>query len=237
VLDRLRGDGALIAIDDAGAGHAGLQQILELRPSILKLDRSLVEGVDRDPAKAALIESIGGFANRIDAWVLAEGIETLGEAVMLRQLDVPLVQGYLFGRPAPPWVGVEPAIAHELLSAHTWDDDRPTLRGLIEVAPWVGADDLAPAVERLVSDAGLPWVVALDDHRRPVGIVTPSSAIDREVIPSLRAKSSDHPADVARRLATAEDEPRWPVLVIDEAGRYLGVVTIRRLLGHLADRI
>ena len=79
-LERLRGQGALIAVDDAGSGYAGLQQILTLRPNILKLDRALVEGVDRDETKAALVEMFGIFANRVDAWLLVEGIETIGEA-------------------------------------------------------------------------------------------------------------------------------------------------------------
>src|SRR5579875_2611059 len=61
-LNRLRAAGALIAVDDAGAGYAGLTHLLGLRPSIIKLDRGLVEGIDRDEAKRALLEMIGVFA-------------------------------------------------------------------------------------------------------------------------------------------------------------------------------
>lgn len=92
-LDRLRTAGALLAVDDAGAGYAGLQQILAMRPQILKVDRSLVEGIDTDEAKAALLEMLGVFAGRIDAWVLAEGVETRGEALRCASLGVPLAQG------------------------------------------------------------------------------------------------------------------------------------------------
>ncbi|WP_420451728.1 EAL domain-containing protein [Ilumatobacter sp.] len=66
-VQMLRSSGALIAIDDAGSGYSGLQQILRLRPSILKLDRSLVESIDQDEAKASLVEMMGVFASRIDA--------------------------------------------------------------------------------------------------------------------------------------------------------------------------
>lgn len=107
-VDRLRSAGAMFAVDDASAGYSGLQQILQLRPSILKLDRSLVEGVDHDEARRALIEMLGIFANRIDAWILAEGVETLGEARALDELEVPLVQGYFLSRPAPPWTSLDP---------------------------------------------------------------------------------------------------------------------------------
>ena len=74
----LRGRGALIAIDDAGSGYAGLQQLAEVRPQLVKLDRALVAGADNDPVKAALAEMVGTFTSRIDAWLLAEGIETPG---------------------------------------------------------------------------------------------------------------------------------------------------------------
>ena len=114
-LERLRGQGALIAVDDAGSGYAGLQQILTLRPNILKLDRALVEGVDRDETKAALVEMFGIFANRVDAWLLVEGIETIGEARRCAALGVPLAQGYLFARPEKPWATIDSRIP-ELLA-------------------------------------------------------------------------------------------------------------------------
>ena len=75
-LAELRGRGARIAIDDAGAGYAGLQQVMRVQPDIIKLDRSLVEAVDDDGAKAALIEFFVNFARRIEADVCCEGIET-----------------------------------------------------------------------------------------------------------------------------------------------------------------
>ena len=98
-LDRLRDAGALIAIDDAGAGYAGLQHLIGIRPHIIKLDRQLVSGVDRDETKHALVEMISTFASRIDACVLAEGIEQLGELDAVVGLGVPMAQGYLLAGP------------------------------------------------------------------------------------------------------------------------------------------
>jgi len=98
-LWRLRELGAYIAIDDAGSGYSGLTRLLEVRPSFVKLDRGLVVDIDRDPAKRALVETIGTLAGRIDAWIIAEGIERLGELEELVRLGVPLGQGYLLGRP------------------------------------------------------------------------------------------------------------------------------------------
>ncbi|HEY6877198.1 MAG TPA: EAL domain-containing protein, partial [Polyangiales bacterium] len=99
--------GGFIAVDDAGAGYASLQHILALRPDFVKLDRALIAGLQLDEAKAALVEMFGGFTSRIDAWLLAEGIEERDELRRLIQLGVPLGQGYLLGRPAPEMRGID----------------------------------------------------------------------------------------------------------------------------------
>jgi EAL domain-containing protein (putative c-di-GMP-specific phosphodiesterase class I) len=78
VLDGLRSRGAMIAMDDAGTGYAGLSQLLALRPDIVKLDRELISGIDVDPVRRALAEVLGDLVGRMDGWVLAEGVETRG---------------------------------------------------------------------------------------------------------------------------------------------------------------
>jgi diguanylate cyclase (GGDEF)-like protein len=105
-LEPLRQRGARIAVDDAGAGYSGLQQVMRIQPDIIKLDRSLVANVDSDPAKAALIDSFVRFARRTGATVCAEGIETPEELKVLADLDVTLGQGFGLARPAAPWARV-----------------------------------------------------------------------------------------------------------------------------------
>jgi diguanylate cyclase (GGDEF)-like protein len=107
-LAELRGRGARIAIDDAGAGYAGLQSVMRVQPDIIKLDRSLVQSVDTDSARSALIEFFVVFARRIQADVCCEGIETPGELAALAALGVKLGQGYLLGRPSAPWAPIAP---------------------------------------------------------------------------------------------------------------------------------
>ena len=92
---------ARIAIDDFGAGYSSLRHILALEPDILKLDMSLVRDIDTDPAKRALAGAMVGFAGRVNARLVAEGIETAGERDVLRDLGVTYGQGYLFSRPMP----------------------------------------------------------------------------------------------------------------------------------------
>ena len=88
------------SIDDAGAGFASLRHCVELRPDEIKLDRSLVSGADRDPARLAAIMGFHRFAAEIGARLVAEGIETDAERSALLAVGVRFGQGYLFGRPA-----------------------------------------------------------------------------------------------------------------------------------------
>jgi len=103
VLAELRGRGARIAVDDTGAGYAGLQRMLAIRPDIIKLDKALVTGLHRDPAKTALVEALVRFARRTGAQICAEGIESAEELLTLADLDVLLGQGHLLGMPVDGW--------------------------------------------------------------------------------------------------------------------------------------
>lgn len=106
-LDKLRARGARIAVDDAGAGYAGLQEIMCLRPDIIKLDRALIAGVKDDPARAALIECFVTFARRTGAEVCAEGIEDADDLRALADLGVHYGQGFVLARPAAPWAQIK----------------------------------------------------------------------------------------------------------------------------------
>ena len=112
----LRARGASIAIDDAGAGHAGLKQLMRVRPDIVKLDRALISGIHDDQAQTALVESFVRFSRDVGAIVCAEGIESLDELAVLADLDVEWGQGYVLGRPGPPWPEVSP-VATEVCRA------------------------------------------------------------------------------------------------------------------------
>jgi diguanylate cyclase (GGDEF)-like protein len=102
-LDPLRARGARIAVDDAGEGYAGLQQVMRMRADVIKLDRALVADVHADPAKIALIGSLVHFARSTGASICAEGIETLDELRVLIHLGVATGQGWALARPGEPW--------------------------------------------------------------------------------------------------------------------------------------
>jgi EAL domain-containing protein (putative c-di-GMP-specific phosphodiesterase class I) len=98
-LDHIRSQGVRIAVDDAGAGYAGLQQILGLRPDIIKLDLYITHGIHTDPVRRALAASLVSFAGDTGALIVAEGVETPDELQTLQQLGVHWGQGYHLGRP------------------------------------------------------------------------------------------------------------------------------------------
>ena len=95
-----------VAVDDAGAGIANFGHIVELRPAFVKLDIGLVRGINVDLTRQALMVGLLHFASESASQTIAEGVETEQELATLRRLGVPLVQGYLVGRPAPAaeWV-------------------------------------------------------------------------------------------------------------------------------------
>jgi diguanylate cyclase (GGDEF)-like protein len=114
-LARLRERGARVAVDDAGAGYAGLQQLMRVSPDLIKLDRSLVQNIHEDPAKQALVDSFVRFGRRTGAQVVAEGIENEEELRVLADLDVTYGQGYFLAKPGPPWATVSPWVSEKLL--------------------------------------------------------------------------------------------------------------------------
>jgi PAS domain S-box-containing protein len=105
---RVLGPGVQVAVDDAGAGFASLRHIIELRPDIVKVDRSLVAGIDADPARQALLAGLRHFADSQACSLIAEGVETMAELATLVTLGVRTGQGYLLGRPAPASSGRAP---------------------------------------------------------------------------------------------------------------------------------
>ncbi len=90
-----------LAVDDAGAGVANFQHLAELRPSLVKIDRGLISGVNANVSRQAVVVGIVHFAQVSGALVLAEGIETQAEQDTVQRLGVTLGQGYHLGRPAP----------------------------------------------------------------------------------------------------------------------------------------
>jgi EAL domain-containing protein (putative c-di-GMP-specific phosphodiesterase class I) len=106
-VSALRKLGFRIAIDDLGAGYAGLSSFAALEPEIVKLDMSLVRNVHQSGIRRRLIGSMTGLCKEMGMLVVAEGVELVEERESLRGVGCHLLQGYLFARPGPPFPAVE----------------------------------------------------------------------------------------------------------------------------------
>lgn len=103
-VDALRATGLRIAIDDLGSGYAALSSAAELNPDFIKFDMTLVRDIDKSPIRQNLIRNMVAFAVEAEVEVVAEGIETLEELTVLRELGCHFAQGFYLARPAPPFV-------------------------------------------------------------------------------------------------------------------------------------
>ena len=230
-LAPVRAAGALLAVDDAGAGFASLKHITVLRPDFVKVDRDLIAGIDTDETKAAVVEALGMFTSRLDSWLVAEGVETCAELDRLLSLRVPLAQGYGLGRPRPEMGPAHPdavALCRRRLSVAAYGG----LFDLAEQAPRVTASETA--LTAFATDPAVTWVAVVDEHDRPVGLVDRHRGEHQplSVLPAERL------ADVARRMASrVAGERHAPVALCDDRARLVGLVTLEPVLGRLADTI
>ncbi len=99
IIDEYRRQGFITAIDDFGAGYAGLGLLATFQPDLIKIDMDLLRGIDGSKAKTAIVGGVVRIARELGVEVLAEGVETAAEFAVLRALGIDLFQGYLFAKP------------------------------------------------------------------------------------------------------------------------------------------
>ncbi|WP_233091771.1 EAL domain-containing protein [Arthrobacter sp. MSA 4-2] len=100
IITEYRRHGFTTAIDDFGAGHAGLGLLVEFQPDLIKIDMKLVRGIDTSPARRAVVTGIVAIAEELGIAVLAEGVETEAEFLFLKAVGIRLFQGYWLAKPA-----------------------------------------------------------------------------------------------------------------------------------------
>lgn len=100
---KLRGLGYRIAVDDLGEGYSGLNSFAQLEPDVVKLDMTLIRGIDTTPTKRKMVHALSTLCRELGTPMVAEGVETEGERDILVDLGADLFQGYLFARPGRPF--------------------------------------------------------------------------------------------------------------------------------------
>lgn len=229
---QIRSAGGHVAVDDACSGYASLQHVLEIHPSFIKLDRALIDGCDSNRAKSALIEMMGHVANRLDAWVIAEGVETEPELVELIRLGVPLAQGYFLGRPHP--------VMQRLTGAtSSWICDRSVEQLRNEMlCPYVEPCQVSSTDEsahQMLANPRHDIVVITDFWDRPSRMVERHPLIGRRFLRDImKVQVFSDPSEVLRRALTRPASTRFdPIVVIDAQGLLKGIVRVDRLMSSL----
>lgn len=237
LLPPLRERGAMVALDDVGAGYSGLRRIAALRPQFVKVDRTLIVDLADDAAQRELVESLGAVANRIDAWVVGEGIETPVQLDALMRMRVPLGQGFALAPPAPAMAG--PEIGLSAWIRERADGDAAGDRLWREQPPLMLDNWRLEARRRLGAEPGTAFLAVVDELGRPAGLLARDrfAAGDQRLAPPLCALPGEGAADLARRAMARPPETRFdPIVCCDATGRYLGPIEIERLIEALAER-
>ncbi len=219
ILAHVREAGGMLAMDDVGTGYAGLSQLLELRPQIIKLDRDLITGLDSDPVKRALVEVFGDLAGRMDTWILAEGIENVGELDAVIKLGVPLGQGWALARAATGFLEVlDPVLVTHIRVTAARSSLLDYVASLVRPVP-VGVDPLTSVV--ILDGAGRASRVR-DDRG--------------DWVPAMLVAHSTEVTVAARRAMTRTAEHRYaPLVCTDGQGTVIGTVGIDHLIAALSS--
>ncbi len=250
--------GFKVAIDDAGAGHNSLRAVTEVRPHYIKLDIALVRDIDRDRAKNALVSAIIIFARRIDAKVLAEGIETVEELATLIEIGVEYGQGFLLARPSSVFAEPKAEIAAFIRERASASRTAPTPKRMTVSAVTRRAPALPPTaytmevMEIFDRNPDLDSVV-LTDSGAPIGLVSRTKLYERlshQFGYSIYAKRpvrlvmddsylavdvNDSIDDVARKVVHRRRSEMYDEIVVLENGAYSGVVSVRDLLHTMTE--
>ncbi|MES1987562.1 MAG: EAL domain-containing protein, partial [Pseudomonadota bacterium] len=121
-----RNVGFQIALDDLGEGYSTLRLWSELRPEYVKIDKHFIHSINSDPVRLQFVKSIQQIADNSGTKVIAEGVETEAELVILRDLNIAFCQGYLLGRPVPePIQHINENIQHHFCSCGVLPYGRP----------------------------------------------------------------------------------------------------------------
>ena len=99
IIDTYRRMGFTTALDDFGAGHAGLNLLARFQTDVIKLDMELIRGIDTSMPRRMIVEGLVRMFERMNIMVVAEGIETIEEYTTLRNMGIRYIQGYLLARP------------------------------------------------------------------------------------------------------------------------------------------
>lgn len=260
-IEALKQAGLVLALDDLGEGFSGLKRWNELRPPFVKIDRHFVDGLSQDPLRQQFIRSIMDVARTAGSRVVAEGVESESDLLLLRQLGVHMAQGYVIARPvAAPRTSPRPELVRLLRGsdrggAESLRSGARTLAGhLARPSRTFSLDTTcAKAVDVFATDPLLYAVPVLDDHGQPLGVLRSHEtlmAASRRYFMDVYGKQSCRVLldrrplcfdvhstlqSMAEAVVAIDERHLTDGFLVTESGRYVGTGRISDLLRAVSE--
>ena len=254
-LDHYRNQGYLIALDDVGAGYSSLQSVAELHPDFLKVDRSLIQGVNADPIKWALLETFVTFSKRIGCRIIAEGVETAEEMRTVVQLGVDYVQGFLVARPTFERMSINPEVMEILDRVHRLKSiDQNPILSMVEPLPLFDSKALVNSVETYFREHPHQWLVGIAEDSRLVGVLQRDrlfsalgtrygvSLFSERTVPILMDTNpliveDTTPLEVVSSLAMQRSDAQlYDGIIVANQRKPIGMVSVENLIKAISER-
>ncbi|WP_052506993.1 GGDEF domain-containing protein [Desulfonatronovibrio magnus] len=257
-LNHYRQQGYMVAVDDLGAGYNGLFSVAEIKPDFIKIDMSLTRGVDSNPAKRALVEAIITFAEKMDAKVIAEGIETRNQLEALVAMGAHSGQGFFLARPEfpkpAPSFNFKAYIPKETLSNAKFFG-RMKIRELTETTVAVARETKISSIKSYFEDEGDDndpiSAIVVCDNEIPEGLIM-SHHLDQQLsnfygvalyysrdVTNLMDSSplivdADELVEQVANMAVKRNKYKYfDNIIVTDQGRYLGTVSVQKMLDTL----
>jgi len=257
-----RSMGFQIAIDDLGEGFSSLRLWSELRPEYVKIDMHFVQGINHDPVKLQFVRSIQEIAEESGSTVIAEGIETQTELLLIRDLGIACGQGYHICRPqSNPGTTLSAELAqilgrnsvavypHKNAFGHNPATALKLLRHVAAATPDMNNNQVH---DLFIGNPELEIIPVIDDGK-PIGLITRPDLTDRFARPYLRELSGKKSCtifmvaqpliidkntslqDLSKTIVEADRRHLFNGFIITDQGRYLGMGTGHDLMREITQ--
>lgn len=256
-IEHYRSQGYQVAIDDVGAGYSGLWTLGQLRPDFVKVDMSIVRGVDSNPVNRALVEVLVSFADKMGCSVIAEGIETETELSSLMDMGVHYGQGFFLAKPhhpkptpASPLPVRKPALLTHFSGARCSVPIGELAEPAIQIAPEVKISDVQSLLENM-PPTPISGVVITKDNK-PLGLVMTHELnkhlgtlygvalyYERPIVKLMDQTplifEESVPVEIVAERATSREKYKvYDHIIITRNGEMVGVVSVQKMLDSLA---
>ena len=255
IISRYTELGYKVAVKDQGEMFSLLQSQPEIYPSCVKINRHLIQDIDKDPVKVQLIKSLLDRAGSSGFITIAEGIETRGELLLAKELGISLGQGCFIARPSKNPLRITPRDISHVLAAHdekTTHHEHNSIDAILEKAPVFSLENNNEEVFQVFEKNTQLSVVAVTNNKVPVGLINRSVFINRFARPyqrELYGKKScstfmdPEPLIVDKNISIqelsrllAEDQRHVSLgFIFTENGHYLGVGTSQKLIHEITE--